>query len=88
MLRDTLPRAAAAMRTDPTVAATISRLTPEFRDQPGPRTVERIILRPATTSTAPSPAAAGAVGTPRPTTPASRRPPDKPQHGCRRSGCA
>jgi hypothetical protein len=35
----------AAVRTDPTVAATINRLTSEFRDQPGPRTVERIVLQ-------------------------------------------
>jgi hypothetical protein len=44
MLRAHAATQPAAVRTDPTVAATISRLTSEFRDQPGPRTVERRIV--------------------------------------------
>ena len=71
MLRAHAATQSAAVRTDPTVAATISRLTSEFRDQPGPRTVERIVFagapRPRRLASAGAP---GAVGTPRPATPA------------------
>ena len=45
MLRAHAATAPAAARTDPATAAVISRLTPEFREQPGPRTVERIVLQ-------------------------------------------
>jgi hypothetical protein len=47
MLRAHAATAPAAARTDPAAAAAaaISRLTPEFREQPGPRTVERIVLQ-------------------------------------------
>jgi hypothetical protein len=45
MLRAHAATAPAAARTDPAAAAAISRLTPEFRERPGPRTVERIVLQ-------------------------------------------
>jgi hypothetical protein len=45
MLRAHAATQPAAVRTDPAAAAVISRLTPEFRDQPGPRAVERIVLQ-------------------------------------------
>ena len=35
----------AAARSDPTVAAAISRLGPEFYAQAGPLTVERVVLQ-------------------------------------------
>ena len=45
MLREHAATASAAARIDPTVAAAISRLGPEFCEQAGPRTVERIVLQ-------------------------------------------
>ena len=45
MLRAHAATAPAAARTDPAAAPVIGRLTPEFREQPGPRTVERIVLQ-------------------------------------------
>jgi hypothetical protein len=71
MLRAHAATAAAAARTDPATAAVISRLTPEFREQPGPRTVERIVLQARHDLDDLHPQALPrAVGTPRPTTPA------------------
>jgi serine/threonine protein kinase HipA of HipAB toxin-antitoxin module len=45
MLREHPATAPITARTDPTVAAAISRLGPEFREQAGLRTVERIVLQ-------------------------------------------
>jgi hypothetical protein len=45
MLRAHAATAPAAARTDPAAAAVISRLTPEFHEQPGPRVVERVVLQ-------------------------------------------
>ena len=45
MPREHAATAPTAARTDPTVAAAISRLGPEFREQAELRTVERIVVQ-------------------------------------------
>ena len=45
MLREHAARAAARTQTDPTVAAVINRLTPEFLEQAGPLTIVRVVLQ-------------------------------------------
>jgi hypothetical protein len=45
MLREHAAQAPAPTQTDPTITAVINRLTPEFREQPGPLTVVRVVLQ-------------------------------------------
>jgi hypothetical protein len=45
MLREHAARASAPARTDPVVAAVISRLTREFGEHAGPLTVVRVVVQ-------------------------------------------